>query len=284
MMQNDSWDDIRIALAVARAGTVSGAATVLGVHHATVIRRIDALEARLKARLFQRHARGYALTEAGRVLLEAGLAADERFAQMAARITGAAERVEGDLLITALPELADMLMPRLAQLLNDHQELRLSYMTDARLFRLDAGEAHVAIRAGASPTEPDYVARPLGKLRGALHASPDYVRRHGPIEDPGTHRFVLPGPEGQGAPYMRWLMQRLAPGNIVLRSNDMLAREGAIRAGLGIGAVSPWRRDGLEEVMCLPEWDSSLWLVTHVDLHRTPKVQAALSALREAFS
>ncbi|MDM7458739.1 MAG: LysR family transcriptional regulator [Paracoccus sp. (in: a-proteobacteria)] len=283
-MQVDSWDDIRVAVAVARAGTVSGAAAALGVHHATVIRRIDALEARLKARLFQRHARGYALTEAGRVLLEAGLEADQRFARMAARISGTAERIEGDLLITALPELSDILMPRLAQLLADHPDLRLDFMTDTRLFRLDAGEAHVALRAGASPTQPDYVARPLGKLRVALHASPDYVRRHGPIDNPALQRFVLPGPEGQGAPYMRWLMQRLAPGNIVLRSNDMLAREAAIRAGLGIGAVSPWRCDGLDEVMCLPEWESTLWLVTHVDLHRTPKVQAALAVLREALS
>ena len=46
-MQIDSWDDIRNALAVARMGTVSGAAQALGVHHATVIRRIDALEAAL---------------------------------------------------------------------------------------------------------------------------------------------------------------------------------------------------------------------------------------------
>lgn len=46
-MQIDSWDDIRNALAVARLGTVSAAAQVLGVHHATVIRRIDALEAAL---------------------------------------------------------------------------------------------------------------------------------------------------------------------------------------------------------------------------------------------
>lgn len=70
-MQIESWDDIRVALAVARTGTVSGAAADLGVHHATVIRRIDALESALRARLFQRHTRGYALTEAGRTLLDA---------------------------------------------------------------------------------------------------------------------------------------------------------------------------------------------------------------------
>ena len=61
----ENWDEIRTAFQVARLGTVSGAAEVLGVHHATVIRHIDALEQRLGVKLFQRHARGYTATEAG---------------------------------------------------------------------------------------------------------------------------------------------------------------------------------------------------------------------------
>ena len=63
----DNWDEIRTAFQVARKGTVSGAAEELGVHHATVIRHIDALEQRLGVKLFQRHARGYTATEAGKI-------------------------------------------------------------------------------------------------------------------------------------------------------------------------------------------------------------------------
>ena len=60
----DNWDEVRTAYQVARLGTVSGAAEVLGVHHATVIRHIDSLEKRLGTKLFQRHPRGYTPTEA----------------------------------------------------------------------------------------------------------------------------------------------------------------------------------------------------------------------------
>ena len=60
----ENWDEVRTAFQVARMGTVSGAAEVLGVHHATVIRHIDAIEGRLGVKLFQRHARGYTPTEA----------------------------------------------------------------------------------------------------------------------------------------------------------------------------------------------------------------------------
>ena len=279
-MQIESWDDIRVALAVARHGTVSGAAAELGVHHATVIRRIDALETALHARLFQRHTRGYALTEAGRTLLGAAGAAEERFAQMAAQIAGAGERIEGALIITALPELIDLVMPRLIPLLERHPDLRVTYVTDARLFRLDAGEAHIAIRGGPEPTEPDYVVRPLGRLSQCLYAAPAYLERHGPVEDPRAHRYALPGPEARGAPAMRWLEGRIGPENILLTANEAAARAAVVRAGLAVGLLPDRLSEGLEPALRLPEWESALWLVTHVDLHRTPKVQAALAALR----
>lgn len=281
-MQIESWDDIRVALAVARTGTVSGAAEALGVHHATVIRRIDALEARLGARLFQRHSRGYALTEAGQALLKTGAEAEERFAQLAARIAGAGDRIEGELVVTSLPELADVVMPRLIGLLHRHPGLRLNYVTDVRLFRLDAGEAHVAIRAGTRPAEPDYVVSPMCRVPHALYGSPGYVARHGPVAGIEGHRLALPGPQARKAPVMRWLAERMAPEQVLLTANDEAAREAAIRAGLAIGPLVASRAQGLVEVMALPEWESILWLVTHVDLHRTPKVQAALAALRAA--
>ena len=78
-MPIETWDEIRTAYQVARLGTVSGAAEALGVHHATVIRHIDALEGRLGVKLFQRHARGYTATEAGRDLLQVASATAEQF-------------------------------------------------------------------------------------------------------------------------------------------------------------------------------------------------------------
>ncbi|WP_134682081.1 LysR family transcriptional regulator [Paracoccus ravus] len=279
-MDQDSWDDIRTALAVARSGTVSGAAHLLDVHHATVIRRIDALEARLGARLFQRHARGYTLTEAGRMLLDAGSAAEARFAQMAARISGTGERIEGEITVTSVLGVAELAMPRLVLLMRQHPGLQLNYLTDPRLFRLDAGEAHVAIRAGSKPSEPDYVVSPWCRIAIGLYASASYLERHGPVTDLAAHRFILPGSEARPAPHMRWMAERLPQARVAMISNDGPARLAAMRAGLGLGWLLPGEAPDLTEVMLRPEWDSQLWLVSHVDLHRSPKVQAVLKALR----
>jgi len=92
----ENWDEVRTAYQVARMGTVSGAAEVLGVHHATVIRHIDAIEARLGVKLFQRHARGYTPTEAGLDLLRVAQATDDQFSQLVGRLKGVGDDVSGE--------------------------------------------------------------------------------------------------------------------------------------------------------------------------------------------
>jgi DNA-binding transcriptional LysR family regulator len=283
----ENWDEIRTAFQVARVGTVSGAAEVLGVHHATVIRHIDALEARLSAKLFQRHPRGYTPTEAGRYLLAVGQATEDQFAQLSARIAGAGEEVSGELIITSLPRLADIVSPALQELSAEHPGLLLRYITDLRVFRLEYGEAHVAIRAGTRPTEPDNVVQPFVERHIAMYAAPSYVERYGAPEtdtDLIHHRFVGGEELEARAPWMRWLMERVPPENVVFKSNEFDAQAAAIAGGTGAGFL-PTSYVSAESKLIrimppLADWSIPLWLVTHVDLHRTPKVQAALSALK----
>ena len=123
----DNWDEVRTAYQVARMGTVSGAAEVLGVHHATVIRHIDALEGRLGIKLFQRHARGYTPTEAGEDLLRVAQATDEQFQQLAGRIKGGGNDMTGELVITSLAGLAPLLSPALTDFQLEHPQLQASF-------------------------------------------------------------------------------------------------------------------------------------------------------------
>ncbi|MBN2631122.1 MAG: LysR family transcriptional regulator [Rhodobacteraceae bacterium] len=287
-MPQANWDEIRTAFQVARLGTVSGAAEVLGVHHATVIRHIDALEKTLGAKLFQRHARGYTPTEAGRDLLSVAQTTEEQFAQMSSRIKGQGEVVAGELTVTTIAGLADLLVPVLGAFQAQFPRVHVRFLTDMRVFRLDYGEAHVAIRAGAAPEEPDNVVQPLAQIRTGLYASKVYVDRHGLPQDEDDfagHRFVSTDNADSRAPFYRWLRHHVPDSAIAFRGTEPAALEAAVRHGAGIGFVSAFRAKadpGLVEV--LPpraDWDSALWLVTHVDLHRTRKVQAFLGYLKE---
>ena len=288
-MSIDTWDEIRTAYQVARLGTVSGAAEVLGVHHATVIRHIDALEKRLGTRLFQRHARGYTPTEAGQDLLSVAQMTDEQFAQLASRIKGFGETVAGELTVTAITGMAELIAPVFARFQQDHPDVIIRFLTDLRVFRLDYGEAHVAIRAGGMPEEPDNVVQPLARLRSALYAAPAYVERHGLPQsesDLANHHFVgADNPESR-APFARWMHASLPRDVVTFRASEPPAMEAAVTSGVGLGFLTlhaARRHPDLVEVMpTRPEWDAPLWIVTHVDLHRTRKVQAFLAALKEA--
>ena len=284
----DNWDEIRTAYHVARMGTVSGAADVLGVHHATVIRHVDALEARLGVKLFQRHPRGYTSTEAGRDLLQVAQATDDQFSQLVNRLKGQGGGVEGELAVTALDTMADLLTPLLIDFQATHTEVMVRLLTGTRLFRLEYGEAHVAIRAGNIPEQPDNVVRPLCSMSFALVGARSYIERHGLPEGIGdlpAHRFVAADDLESRAPFYRWLRDTVGIGRISFRAYGERNQRDAVLAGAGLGFVPLYEANTNDDLTIvhgpLEEWSVPVWVVTHVDLHRTPKVQAFLKVLKE---
>ncbi len=285
----DNWDEIRTAYQVARMGTVSGAADVMGVHHATVIRHIDALEQRLGAKLFQRHARGYTPTEAGLDLLKVAKTTEEQFNQMTSRIKGSGEAVTGELIVTTIGGLTDKLLPTLCAFQQEHPGVVIRYVTDMRLFRLEYGEAHVAIRAGAAPQEPDNIVRPFVTFKWAMYAAKSYIAQHGlpsGLEELSQHRFVGPETEESRAPFYIWMRKHIPRDRVAFRISEAEAQTAAIKVGMGIGFMRVCDAAGdpdlLEIMPTQSDWDTPLWIVTHVDLHRTAKVQAFLAHLKKA--
>lgn len=285
----DNWDEIRTAFQVARMGTVSGAAEVLGVHHATVIRHIDALEGRLGVRLFQRHARGYTATEAGQDLLRVAQTTDDQFAQLQGRLKGQGSGVTGELVVTSLGGMSHMLVPVLAKFQADHPGLIVRYLTSTRLFRLEYGEAHVAIRAGTAPDQPDNVVRKLFDQRFGLFAAKSYIEANGMPKDETDHKghsYIGYDDADNRAPFGKWLRRIVPEEQIIFRASDMRAQSEAIIAGAGIGflpLLQARQQGNLVPVgAVLDEWSAPIWVVTHMDLHRTAKVQAFLEVLRPA--
>ena len=284
----DNWDEIKTAYNVARNGTVSGAAEALGVHHATVIRHVDALEARLGVKLFQRHARGYTATEAGEDLFRVAQATDDQFNQLVGRIKGRGADVSGELVVTSLNSLAAQMIPVLTEFQHEHPEVTVRYLTGARLFRLEYGEAHVAVRAGSAPQQPDNVVQTFVPQVVGLFAAQSYIEASGQPKGPDDfkgHRFVAHDDAAHRAPFYQWLRSRVSDDAISFRATDERALLLAVAAGAGIGfmPVLEARKDpGLVEIMPPdPEWSGPLWLVTHVDLHRTNKVQTFLNFLKD---
>lgn len=289
-MQN--WDELRTAYYVAKMGTVSGAAEVLGVHHATVIRHIDALETALDVRLFQRHARGYTPTEAGMDLMQVAARLEEQVQQMANRLQGNERDLSGELIVTYLSEISHLVMPQLAAFRLAYPSIRVVAHVSERLYRLETGEAHVALRAGSKTPHPDSVVQNLGKMRFSLYAHHDYLEAKGIDKLNGTTyqmlEFIVNHARTARAPHHAWIEQNIAPDQISMMFSDERMILDAVRSGAGAAFLSdPVARLFPELARIHTPCDLAepqLQLVTHVDLHRTPKVQAMTEFLKAKLS
>ena len=282
----DHWTEIRTAYGVARSGTVSKAAQKLGVHRATVNRHIDALEAEIGTRLFLRHRRGYELTDAGREFMEIAERSYDMLEDFFGRIRVQSADVEGEVIVATLFPLTDLILPAILEFRRHHPKTRVRVTTGDELARLELAEAHVALRVGSKATNADYVVQPFCTLDFALFAHRTYIDRHGrPQGQDLTGHALVGNPDAHSAaPFEVWLATNVDPEQLVLVSANPKVLEDALRSGEGIGfmPVSYARTlPDLEQIVpALPDWQVESWLVTHVDVHRTDKVQSMLNCLK----
>jgi DNA-binding transcriptional LysR family regulator len=95
------WGDLRVFLAVARAGTLGAAARRLGQTQPTMGRRLRALEAAVGHALFQRTAEGFVLTDEGRAALAHAECMEEEALAVQRELTGADAELEGPLRLSS---------------------------------------------------------------------------------------------------------------------------------------------------------------------------------------
>ena len=196
--------------------------------------------------------------------------------------------MSGDLVVTSLGMASAYLTPILTAFQVENPDICIRYRTGERVFRLEYGEAHVAIRAGAQPQEPDNVVQPFMQQHVALVAADSYVARHGLPKDEDdlkNHFFVNTDDDNARAPFARWLRAKVPQSQFTYRASDNRNLQDAVLAGAGIGFVmAQVARDEPTLTEVIPrrdEWSAPLWIVTHVDLHRTTKVQAFLRFLKD---
>ena len=276
---------MRTALALARLGTVSATAKEISVHRVTVNRHIDTLESVFGAPLFQRHARGYTLTDTGHDMLKAAEHAEDIMTDAIGRSRNKAAQLSGKLIFSAVPGMASTVMPSLRDFNYANPNIEIEFVAEAAMARLEYGEAHVAFRSGPKPNEPDYVVLPYRPIKFGLYASEGYVEKFGfpDLDNLSGHQFIMPIRDNLNLPYMEWLSKNVDPDVIAIKANDHSVRRLAICKGLGIGFLDDQEAFILRNLVeVIPPSDAfalKLWVVTHVDVHRTAKIQAFMEHL-----
>lgn len=282
--QVDDWDDLRLFLAVARSGTLSGAARTLGVNHSTVFRRIGAFEAALGVRLFERQPTGYLLTPAGEEMQAGALRVEEEIAGLSRKVTGQDLRLSGTVRVTTIDMLAFGLLPRhLADFRKAYPGIEIELIVGNATLNLSRREADVALRVGNEPPE-SLVGRRAGRLVFAVYGSADYCSEN---TEPDLARHNWIGFDAEHAALVHRFSSFLPEVKPALRANSVAAAVAATKAGLGLAPLPCGIADlepDLVRVAPLPDnFTLDLWLLTHEDLRRTARIRAFLDFVADAL-
>ena len=158
------WDDVRFFLAVARAGSLSGAARVLGVGHVTVGRRIALFEERLGVTLLNRTPDGFTVTSAGDAILRQCMAMENAALDLERTAAGRDSLVAGSVRVTTTEALAyQVVAPAIATLRQAHPGLQVDLVVGVRSLDIARRDADLAVRF-ARPSAPDLICRKLGEV------------------------------------------------------------------------------------------------------------------------
>lgn len=272
------WDDLRYFTAFAEQGSLAAAARHLAVEHATVARRIAALEAALNLALVDRRGRVHGLTAEGEQVaaLARRMAAEafgvERFA------SGGQAKVEGEVTVSAPPAfIATLIAPRVAPLIARHPGLRLHLVGAKDHASLARKETDIALRL-TRPTQADVVTRRLGAMVFRFYAQPAYLAR----VPAAQFSFIRYDAAMARSPQEQWVQAHVGERRVVLRSNDLRIQAEAAAAGAGVVLLPGFLASqyALAEVPGLGEpLARDLWLAYHADLRRAPALQVAVEFL-----
>jgi len=301
-MPSLDWDDLRHAHAIGAAGSLAGAARALGVNHTTVLRRLDALEARLGSRLFDRQRRGYQPTEAGLALLEQARHMAARADEVERQVLGRDRELTGALRVTTAFVVMDHLLPQpLADFARAYPGIEVEVVENAVLVDLSSRqadnaqawtrrEADVALRLSAHVAEY-LVGRQLGMTQCrvyALRGAPglpqgvtalDVLTRDAP--------WVAFERDASARIYDQWLRQHLAQSNVRVRVDIFNAKAAMLRTGIGIGVLPTFMEARHPELVAVSEPITELaqpvWMLTHPDLRQTARVRAFMQFVGDAL-
>jgi len=282
------WEDLRFFLAIARAGSLAGAARALVVNHSTMFRRLNAMEDRLGVRLFERLPQGYVTTAAGEEVRRHAEAAEAAVLAAERSIAGGDVRLSGEIRLTTAANLAsDYVAPLMPAFRQRYPGICVEIATSDTDFDMGRREADLALRATTQPPE-FLVGRRVVGVPWSAFASSDYIARRGrprEVDDLARHELIGADARFSRLPAFAWLRETFPADAVVVRASELNTMAALGLAGVGVVLLPGDQvRAGLERLFALDaRFDSALWLLMHPDLRHTARIKALADFLYEGL-
>ena len=286
------WNHVRAFLATVDEGSLSAAARALGQTQPTLSRQIAELEQTLEVVLFERVGRRLVPTPTARDLIEHVRAMGAAASRISLAASGHSQSIEGRVRITGSDVFAAYVLPPVvAELQQRAPKVEIEIVSDNAIQDLQSREADIAIRH-IRPTEPELIARALPDEVAHFYAATRYLDQRGrpsSIADLATHDIVSPGNASQFLDYIADLGVEIDPATCRrLTTDDGVVAWNLVRLGLAmtpmadrVAAATP----GVERVLANEiQIRFPVWLITHRELHTSPRIRLIFDLLAECLS
>lgn len=271
------WDDYRLILALHREGTLRGAAHALGVNHSTVSRRLASLD----PGLFDRVSGGYRVTSRGKVIVEAAEEMEAASLKAERRARAGEQFVSGHVTLSIPDAFGQyLLLDDFAQFRAAYPDIKLTIKSTYSFANLDRSEADIVVRATQSPPE-HLVGRRLFPYYVAHYCAIDYLETTSPQD-----RIWIAARDGDTTP--EWISRSPFPNvPMGVAIEDATMRHRMAEAGYGMTSGACYMDDLNPKLMRLPgtvpQPLQDIWVLTHPDLHKTPRIKLVMTFLIDAI-
>jgi DNA-binding transcriptional LysR family regulator len=276
------WDDLRHFLALAQAGTFLGAARQIGVEHATIRRRIAALEKDLGRKLVDRRGRRIVLTDDGEQVARHAALVAQQMAVIEQLGRASATEMRGHVRISAPPALSSVLLAKpIAAIRREHPGIEITLVGEKRLASLNRREADIAVRM-SRPEDGDYAITKVGEMAFHLYASKAYLE-----SVPEAQWTFIGYDEGMNAsPQQLRLFELAACRPIAIRSSVLEFQAAAARLGGGVVLLPDFAVSDADDLQRIEDENPlrrEVWLVVHAEIKDVPAIRVVMEALKGAF-
>lgn len=277
------WSDVRIFLAIVRAGTLGGAGKALHLSHPTIGRRLKALEQATGQTLFQRTADGLILTEEGNGIVALAEQMEEGALALQRRLAGQEQNLRGCLRISSADWFgAYVLPPIVAEFTKDYPSVDVEILTGTRLFSLAQREADIAFRIVPFDTS-DVVQSRLARLGYGVYVAVDSPE---PTFGDGAGFHLITHDTSTGRfPDIAWLMESFPNARPVISSNNRNVQGRMCRQGVGIAVLPQVVGNQIPGIrkLDLPSEppEREIWMGYHRDLKHLQRLRAFITTVKD---
>jgi DNA-binding transcriptional LysR family regulator len=281
------WDDVRMFLAVARSGQILSASKRMGINHATLSRRVSALEESLNTRLLIRRTNGCDLTAEGETFLKAAERMETEMLAAQAMIAKVDSAIAGTVRIGAPDGFGvSFLSPRLGRLIRRYPDLKIELVPVPRSFSLSQREADIAITL-ERPDQGRLISSKLTDYTLGLYASADYVKENGApeqIDDLRHHPRIGYVEDLIFTPSLDFSADILRNWETAFGVSSSIGQTEAVLSGAGIGILHNYiahEKDTLVRVLPEIEIRRAYWTTYHESIRDLLRVRTVIDFLQE---